>query len=121
MAKEKDGNGSSVARNNLVKDSLVSGDVQSVSDIRIDGTINGNLSCQAKVVIGALGKVNGNINCQNAVIEGKVLGNIESQQILDIRNTAHIEGDIVSSKLILEDGAYFNGQCKMTLNVGKNA
>jgi len=119
MAKEKDG--SSVSRNLLVRDSLVSGDVQSVSDIRIDGTINGNLSCQARVIVGTLGEVKGNINCQNAVIEGKVVGNIQSQQILDIRKTAHVEGDILSSKLILEDGAYFNGLCKMTLgNATKN-
>ena len=108
----------SVSINSLVKDCIVNGNVTSTLDIRIDGTIKGNLKCKAKVVIGEAGKVEGDIHCQNALIEGTVTGNIKCQLLLDVREKASIEGDIECSKLLIEDGAYFNGNCKMELGHG---
>ncbi len=110
-SKEKNAPATSI--NILVKECLVSGEINTPSDIRIDGTLNGNLHCAARVVLGASAVVNGNIFCNSALIEGKVSGNVESKQSLDIRGTAIIEGDIQSSKLIMEEGAKFNGHCKM--------
>ena len=107
--------------NILIKDCLINGEVNTPNDIRIDGTLNGNLHCNARVVLGVSGLIKGNIFCSSALIEGKVTGNIDSKNSLDIRSTALIEGDIQSSKLIIEDGAKFNGHCKMipTYETGK--
>ena len=110
MAKEKTG---TAASNCFVKDTIISGNLNVVSDIRFDGTLNGNLTSAAKVVVGSTAVVNGNIKCINAIVEGKVKGNIEVQSVLDIRKTGHIEGDLICSKMILEDGAYFNSDCKI--------
>ena len=113
MKKEKGNTGSAVSHNSLVKGSVVNGHVQSEMDIRIDGTINGDLRCKAKVVLGSMAIVTGDIHCQNALIEGEVNGNILCKEMLDIRATAKIKGDLSCHKLILEDGALFNGICKM--------
>ncbi len=83
------------------------------SDLRLDGTIEGDLLCEAKVVIGKLGKVQGNIICNEILIEGNVIGNITVKSIIDIRSTAKIDGDINAKKLIIEEGASFNGLCNM--------
>jgi cytoskeletal protein CcmA (bactofilin family) len=115
---KKSATSGSVSINSLVKDCVVTGNVTSELDIRIDGTIKGNLKCKAKVVIGEEGKVEGDIHCQNALIEGAVEGNIKCQLLMDVREKAKIEGDIECAKLIIEDGAYFNGSCKMELGHG---
>lgn len=109
---------SSVSINSLVKDCIVTGNVSSTIDIRIDGTIKGNLKCKARVVIGENGRIEGDIDCQNAMIEGTVEGNIKCQLLLDVREQANIEGNVECAKLTIEDGAYFNGKCKMELGHG---
>ena len=101
------------ALNSLVNGTVVEGTVKSESDIRIDGTIKGKLFCDAKVIIGPTGFVEGEIRCQNAVIEGKFEGNIQVSELLNIRETAAISGEVVTSKLIVQSGAVVNGNCNM--------
>lgn len=99
--------------NSLVKGTFVKGDVKSESDIRVDGSINGTLKCDAKVVIGSTGTVQGTITCRDAVIEGKVEGDVTVAELLNLRKTAQLTGEIISSKLIIEAGAVFHGNCRM--------
>ena len=103
-----------MAINSLVKGTHVDGSVSSESDIRIDGTIKGTLNCKAKVIIGATGSVEGEIKCQNAVIEGRFKGNIHVSDLLMVRETADVVGDIYTSKLTVNAGANFNGSIKMS-------
>jgi cytoskeletal protein CcmA (bactofilin family) len=105
---------SNMTINSLVKGTHVEGSVASESDIRVDGTIKGTLNCKAKVIIGATGSIEGEIKCQNAVIEGRFKGNIHVSELLMIRETADIVGDIYTSKLTVNAGANFNGSIKMT-------
>ncbi|MBK7871620.1 MAG: polymer-forming cytoskeletal protein [Saprospiraceae bacterium] len=99
--------------NTLVQGTLVEGTVKSESDIRVDGTIKGKLICDAKVVIGPAGMVDGEIKCKNAVIEGKFQGNLEVFELLNIRDSAHVNGDVKTNKLIVQSGAAFNVNCSM--------
>ncbi|MCB0558650.1 MAG: polymer-forming cytoskeletal protein [Lewinellaceae bacterium] len=101
------------ALNSLVTGTIVEGTVKSESDIRIDGTIKGKLFCDAKVIIGPTGYVEGEIRCQNAVIEGKFEGNLHVAELLNIRETANISGEVVTNKLIVQSGATFNVTCSM--------
>lgn len=105
--------GNTLSHNSLVAGTVVKGDVSSESDIRIDGEIYGTLICRAKVVIGPKGLVEGKIVCKSARIEGHLKGDIRAEDLLDLRKTARITGDIISTKLVIEDGAIFNGSCKM--------
>ena len=94
------------------------GEVHSDSDIRIDGTIEGNIDTKAKVVLGPSGKVKGDIICQNADISCEIVGNIYTENQLKLHNTANIRGDIFTKKLIIESGAIFIGRCEMGHNKG---
>lgn len=105
----------------------ISGDVNSDGDMRIDGTIKGYLTSKARLVLGPTAIVEGDIRATNIEISGEVNGNIYATELLTIKATAKISGDLVSNKLIIEAGATFNGTCKMnkpkeaTINNSANA
>jgi cytoskeletal protein CcmA (bactofilin family) len=92
---------------------IVNGDLVSDTDLRIDGTINGNVSGTARIIVGPSGYVEGNIEGQQADITGKVLGNIKVKELLQLRGTCNVQGNIAADKLQIEPTATFNGQCQM--------
>ena len=102
------GTAKTLALNTLVKGTVVDGNIQTESDIRIDGVLTGNLNCGAKVIIGPSGRVDGEINCQNAVIEGEVEGILLVAEILTLKETAIINGDASYDKLVVHQGAVIN-------------
>jgi cytoskeletal protein CcmA (bactofilin family) len=101
------------ALNALAKGTVVEGSIRCDNDLRIDGTIKGKLTCQAKVIIGPTGAVEGEIKCQNAVIEGRFKGNLQVSELLNVRETAEVDGEITTNKLLVQSGARFNVSCKM--------
>ncbi len=90
------------------------GDISSNGDIRIDGTLQGNIQCQAKVIIGSNGSVEGDISGQQADIMGKVAGTIKVKELLQLKGGSHVNGNLYAGKLQIEPSANFNGQCHMT-------
>jgi len=94
----------------------ITGDVKSSGDLRIDGTLNGNLNTKGKVVIGPTGRVNGEVICKNSEVSGTVEGKITVHQLLILKVSSKIFGDIVTSKLSIEPGAIFSRNCKMSDN-----
>lgn len=93
------------------------GDISSNSDLRIDGTIVGNINCASKIVIGASGIVEGDISGNQADIVGKVSGNVRAKDLLQLRGDCVVSGDLYAGKLQVEPTATFNGQCHMGANV----
>lgn len=91
----------------------ISGDIGSDADIRLDGTMTGNMTSKAKVVVGTSGSIEGDIECLSADISGKVIGKIDVKEILFLKSTAIVTGDISTNKLVIENGAKFNGSCVM--------
>lgn len=99
---------------NLFADgTTIKGDIKTNNDIRIDGIVEGLVYSDSKVVIGTTGKVKGDVICKQADISGKINGLISVKEILFLKNTAIIDGDIVTQKLVVESGAVFNGNCSM--------
>jgi cytoskeletal protein CcmA (bactofilin family) len=92
----------------------ITGDIKSNGDIRIDGSLTGNLNTKGKVVIGTTGKVKGEVNCRNSEVAGIIEGKITVGQLLNLKASSKIHGDIVTSKLSIEPGAVFSGNCKMS-------
>jgi cytoskeletal protein CcmA (bactofilin family) len=99
--------------NALVKGTSMEGNIKCDSDLRIDGTIKGNVQCKAKLIIGPTGAIEGEVQCQNAVIEGRFKGVLRVSDLLNVRETADVDGDINTNKLIVQSGAKFNVACKM--------
>ncbi|MCK5170634.1 MAG: polymer-forming cytoskeletal protein, partial [Bacteroidales bacterium] len=91
----------------------ITGDINSNGDIRIDGSLIGNLKTAGKVVIGETGKVSGEIDCKNSEVLGEVHGKIKVSELLSLKATAKIFGDIATKKLAIEPGSKFTGNCKM--------
>ena len=100
--------------NSLVNGTHVEGCINSESDIRIDGSIKGELNCKSKVIIGPSGSVEGEVSCANAVIEGHFHGHLNVSGLLHVKESAKIGGDITTAKLIVQEGASFNVTCKMS-------
>lgn len=98
----------------------IKGDITSNGDIRIDGTLTGNLITKGKVVIGASGKVKGEIQCKNADIEGNIEGKISVDELLTLKSSSLIQGDIITKKIAIEPGAKFTGNCNMSGNGSPN-
>jgi Integral membrane protein CcmA involved in cell shape determination len=92
---------------------VLQGDVKSENDLRIDGTIHGNVKTGAKVIIGPTGHVEGNIESGNADIFGKVTGNVTVKELLQLKDQGNIEGNIIAAKLQIDPTAVFNGKCQM--------
>jgi len=105
-----------VAINLISNGTDITGDVKSTGDIRVDGSLTGNLNTKGKVVIGPTGKVNGEVICKNSEVSGSVEGRIIVSQLLILKSSCKIMGDIVTVKLSIEPGAIFSGNCKMNGN-----
>ena len=88
-------------------------DITSSGDLRIDGTLIGNIICSSKVIIGANGVVEGDISGQQADIMGKVTGTIKVKELLMLKSNCLVNGNLHSAKLQIEPAAQFNGQCHM--------
>ena len=92
----------------------ITGDIKSNGDIRIDGSLTGNLSTKGKVVIGPTGRVNGEVTCKNSEVSGIIEGKIIVGQLLNLKASSKILGDIATAKLAIEPGARFSGNCIMS-------
>lgn len=100
--------------NKISEETVIEGKVISKGDFRIDGTINGMISTQGRIVVGEAGLVSGEIKCTNAEIDGKINGTITVEETLIIHATGLVEGDINVGSLITEKGASLNlTSCKM--------
>jgi cytoskeletal protein CcmA (bactofilin family) len=93
------------------------GDISSQCDLRIDGTIIGNIKSSAKIIIGASGVVEGDISGNQADVVGKVSGNIRAKELLQLRGESVVTGNLYAGKLQIEPSATFNGKCHMGANV----
>ena len=105
--------------NIITNGTVIKGDITASGDFRLDGTLEGNIQLNGKLVVGDTGVVNGNILCMNANIIGTVNGNLSVKELLSLHATARVKGDILINKLSIEPGAVFTGKCCMLDEVRK--
>lgn len=103
----------STQQNIIAKGTKIVGDIASQGPFRIDGTVEGNVKTSGKVVIGKSGFIKGTLQGENADFEGKFSGKLILTGTLSLKSTAHIEGEVHTSKLAVEPGATFNATCSM--------
>lgn len=112
MAKSINGENQSV--NMLGAGTIIKGDIQSNGDFRVDGTLIGSIHSKGKIVIGETGNVDGEVVCKNADISGQVKAQLTVSELLTLKATAKISGEITTNKLSIEPGARFSGTCNMS-------
>ena len=94
----------------------ITGDIETDGDFRIDGNIEGNVNSKGKVVVGNNGFVKGEIVCNNAEISGNLSGKVTVSELLSLKSSSKMNGDIKTGKLSIEPGAMFTGTCAMGNN-----
>ncbi len=102
-----------LSHNVIAQGTYVKGEITTNNDIRIDGSIEGIINSKGKVVVGDKGIISGEIKAANVDIMGNIIGNINATDTLSLKSTGKIKGNIITSTLIIEQGAIFNGGCKM--------
>lgn len=91
----------------------VKGTIETKGTIRIDGEFEGGIDCPDTLIIGKSGVVKADVQVKNAVIGGKVVGNIEATNKIELQTGSHVEGDISTARLVIDEGVFFEGACKM--------
>lgn len=103
---------SSMDRSSCVisKGTVIEGTFKTTEDLRLDGTIIGEIQSE-KVVMGETGKIEGVINCTDSSIKGRIEGEINVKGLLHLLSTALIKGKIKAKKMVVDEGASYNGEC----------
>ena len=89
------------------------GDIELQGTIRIDGDFDGSIECPETLIIGKSGTVKADVKVKNAIIGGKLVGNIAASNKIELQTGSHVQGDIQTARLVIDEGVYFDGNCKM--------
>ncbi|CAL2102387.1 Polymer-forming cytoskeletal protein [Tenacibaculum sp. 190130A14a] len=100
-------------RNIIGQNTTITGDIISEGDFRIDGTLEGTIKTEGRVIVGQTGLIKGKVECTNADVEGKFSGELMVTNTLTVKSSANINGDVIIGKLSVEPGASFNATCSM--------
>lgn len=99
--------------NILTSGTVIKGRVYTEENFRIDGNIEGDVTCKGKIIVGYDAKINGNIECVNIEIFGQVKGNITCHDTIILRSSAKLTGDVKTQSIEIEPGTVFAGSCSM--------
>ncbi|MCC6837649.1 MAG: polymer-forming cytoskeletal protein [Bacteroidia bacterium] len=111
MAKNSNSENPSV--NIIGAGTVIEGDITTNGDMRIDGSLTGSINVKGKLVVGPSGMIEGEIICQNADISGAIKGKIGVAELLALKSSSKLTGDIITNKIAIEPGATFSGSCSM--------
>lgn len=102
--------------NRIVAGTSIHGEINTKGDIRIDGEVVGTLNISGKLVLGNSGKIEGEIKCKNAEVMGSIDGEITVSELLSLKESSSLKGDIITNKISIEPGAKISG----TINMDKS-
>lgn len=104
---------SASSHNVLAGGTKLKGDISAEEDFRIDGAIEGQITCKGKIIVGLNSSITGDIECSNIELMGKVTGNISCANNIILRASSTLEGEIKTQTIEIEPGAQFIGSCSM--------
>ncbi|PYX95850.1 MAG: polymer-forming cytoskeletal protein [Acidobacteria bacterium] len=92
------------------KSVVVKGELSGSEDLYVDGEVEGSIELRDhNLTVGPNGRIRANITAKEIVIHGRVDGNITGKDRVELRKSAVLAGDIVTQRILIEDGAYFKG------------
>lgn len=110
MDKDKEGRVDSI----IGRSTLIKGDMKVDGSLKMDGRIEGNVSASEIFIAGKDSTTKGNVQCKGAIIAGRIDGNVSAHTTVEMQQGAHIVGDIICKGLIVQDGVFFEGNCRMS-------
>ena len=102
--------------NTIVEGTIIKGEIIANGDFRIDGKLIGAINSKGKIVVGTSGSIEGEITCKNADFSGYIKAKVFVEQLLSLKASSKLNGDVVTDKLAIEPGATFTGTCNMDSN-----
>ncbi len=100
--------------NLIAAGTVVEGKLRTPGSIRVDGKVIGEVMATQNISIGNTGDVEGNVSAKSVTIGGKIKGLIIAQEKLVLEAKAVVHGDIRAAKLVIDEGAMFDGKCMMS-------
>jgi len=97
----------------LAQGCKVEGTVTVSGTFRVEGELQGTVSTPESLIVGKTGVVNATVKVKNATIGGKLFGNIEAENKIELQSGSHVEGDIKTKRLVIDEGVFFEGNCSM--------
>lgn len=97
----------------ITKGTVIEGKFNCAENVRLDGTIIGDVRVEKRLVLGDTGKIEGNVWANHTVVQGYIQGIIHIADTLHLQNTARIKGTISAAKMIVDEGAKYEGECKI--------
>ncbi len=109
MGNDKEGSATTV----IAKGTTIEGKFMCTENVRLDGTVHGEVQVEKRLVMGDSSYVQGNITARDAAVKGKIKGDVFVKEALHLMDTAVIEGNITARTMVVEEGARYNGSCKI--------
>jgi cytoskeletal protein CcmA (bactofilin family) len=97
----------------LGKGASFNGKLRIEGSLRVDGEFEGTIEASGTLVVGKDGFLKGDIKAKDAIIGGKLIGNLTAQQKIELQAGARVEGDLRCKGIVIEHDVYFDGTCKM--------
>ncbi|NBV31248.1 MAG: polymer-forming cytoskeletal protein [Bacteroidetes bacterium] len=114
MNPKKPQNGSALSLNVISEETHLEGNITSTSDFRIAGRVYGDLDIKGKLLLTSEAVIRGEIRVDQADISGSIRGEVIASDKVVLRGNAKLNGNIYTRVLVIEEGAYFQGECHMT-------
>ncbi|MCK9995505.1 MAG: polymer-forming cytoskeletal protein [Candidatus Krumholzibacteria bacterium] len=89
------------------------GKIEVRGTLRIEGEFKGDIGTPESLVIGKTGVVHAKVKVKNAIIGGQLFGNIVAENKIELQSGSHVEGDIKTKRLVIDEGVFFEGNCAM--------
>ncbi len=102
------------------KDTEITGDIRFKDSFRIDGKFKGKILSGSSLIIGETGDVEADIEAGSISINGKVKGTLSATELIEIFSQGRVIGKMVTPRLIIEEGAFFQGSCQMEIKALEN-
>jgi cytoskeletal protein CcmA (bactofilin family) len=101
-------------RSALGEGTVIQGKLSFDTPVRIDGNLSGEIFSTSVLIVGKTGKISANINVDTLVVFGSVSGEVKAKSRIELHKSSELVGNITSPSIVIGDGAYFEGQCRMT-------
>lgn len=98
----------------ICKGGICNGSLKVEGGLRVDGTVDGEVQVSGLLTVGKNGVIKGNVVADQVVVGGKIKGTVKAEKQLELHSGSCIEGDIYTRSLIVEEGVFFEGMCKMS-------
>ena len=114
-------NNSETGINRIVEGTHIEGTINSDSNLRIDGEFKGHLVTKGRLVVGLKGKVSGTVNCLCCDVEGTLEGEVTVLELLSMKSSSTVQGDLYYGQLSVEAGAKALGTFRMGISEDKDS